>query len=169
MTAAVRTVPDREAFERGLVIVGAHAGAGASTLTSLVGRDRNIPVWNMGTIDRLVEGSLPPVQARGRPVVVVARNTVMAAQHAIRAVTALDAASGPRIAALVIVSDGAGREPRDATTRFALLQDRVGGLVRLPFINALRLVNSPDEVEIPARTREAIGQVWDLAFPQSRY
>ncbi|MGI5171479.1 hypothetical protein ACQEU3_44750 [Spirillospora sp. CA-253888] len=165
--AAVQPVPDREPIGRGLVIVGAHAGAGAGTLATLIGRDRDVPVWNMGAIDRLVEDSLPPVRARGRPVVVVARNTVMAAQHAIRAVTALDAAGGPRIAALVIVSDGAGREPRDATTRFALLQGRVGGLVRLPFINALRLVNSPDEVETSAKTREAIGQVWDLAFPQS--
>ncbi|MFI6515618.1 hypothetical protein ACIBF1_08685 [Spirillospora sp. NPDC050679] len=153
--------------ERGLVLVGAHGGSGAGTLAALLARDRAVPAWDMGSIDEVLENARPPVRPRGRPVVVVARNTVMAAQHAIRAVTALDADGGTRVAALVIVSDGAGREPRDATARFALLQDRVGGVVRLPFINALRLVNAPGEVELPAKAREAIGQVCDLAFPQN--
>lgn len=93
---------------------------------------------------------------------VVSRNTVPAAQHATRAVTAL---SGEvRVRALVVVSDGAGAEPKDATARFGLLVDRVGGLVRMPFVPALRQVDEVNDIELPSRVRRSVESIRGLAF-----
>ncbi|KAB2388694.1 hypothetical protein [Actinomadura montaniterrae] len=62
------------------------------------------------------------------------------------------------MAALAIVSDG-GPESRDATARFALLEARVGGIVRVPHVRQLRLVEDPTEVVLPGKARHAIEQL----------
>ncbi|MDL4770740.1 hypothetical protein [Actinomadura xylanilytica] len=144
----------------GTVLVGAHGGAGVSTLARLM-----CPARDMGAVAGLLREGRPYVRAEG-PVVLVARNTVSAAWHATRAVTAIDAARGQgdgHIAALVIVADGAGPEPKDAAARFGLLHDRVCGVVRMPFVPELRLIDDPATVPLPRKVREVLETVWELA------
>ncbi|GAA1837019.1 hypothetical protein [Actinomadura chokoriensis] len=138
-----------------VVVAGAHGGAGASTLTSLLPA-----VWDMGSIGPLLELGRPPLQARGRPVVLAVRNTAVAAKAATAAIGAL-AAWDERVAALAIVSDG-GPESREATARFALLDGRVGGVVRVPHVRALRLVEDPAEVVLPGKARQALSDLRGL-------
>ncbi|WP_433333002.1 hypothetical protein [Spirillospora sp. CA-294931] len=154
-------MPD-EGRNRELVVVGAHGGAGTTTLAALLR-----PAWDMGTISDLLEPGRPPVQPKGRPLVLVTRNSVAAAQRATRAVTAIDATrdtSSAHLAALVIVGDGAGPEPRDATARFALLEGRVRELVRMPFVPALRLVDDPTQVRLPRKVEGVLNRILDVAL-----
>lgn len=139
-------------------MAGAHGGAGASTLAALMQ-----PAWDLGPLQPLLGLGRPLLRDRERPLVVVARNTVAAARHATNAVTALHQTGTP-IAALVIVADGAGSEPRDATARFRLLQGRVGGIVRMPFISDLRLVDDATAIDLPRRVREALGALRALVY-----
>ncbi|MGI8333653.1 hypothetical protein ACRYCC_27200 [Actinomadura scrupuli] len=142
-----------------MVVAGAHGGAGTTTLSALLGA-----AWDMGSVLD-PDPAYAPVRAHGRPLIVVCRNSVPAARHATRAVTALHAC-GERISALAIVSDGAGGEPADASTRFALLEGRVGGTVRIPFVPALRLVDDPNGVALPGRARRALANLTDLITNQ---
>ncbi|MFI0351017.1 hypothetical protein [Actinomadura sp. 9N407] len=152
---------DPDATPHNLLVIGAHGGAGTSTLAALLD-----PAHDLGTVDRLSDADRSRLQTQG-PVAIVARNTVAAAWHATRAVTAVAATcqeTGGHIAALVIVSDGAGSEPREATARFGLLQGRVRGLVRMSFVPMLRLVDDPTTVMLPAKARDALETVLELAF-----
>jgi hypothetical protein len=137
------------------VVAGAHGGAGATTLAMLLGA-----AWDMGSILD-PDPAYAPVRAHGRPLIVVCRDTVPAARHATHAVTALYAC-GEQISALAIISDGAGSEPADASARFALLEGRVGGAVRIPFVPALRLVDDPAAVVLPVKARRALAHLHDL-------
>jgi hypothetical protein len=137
------------------VVAGAHGGAGTTTLAALLGA-----AWDMGAILD-PDPAYPPVRAHGRSLIVVCRNTVPAARHATRAVTALHAC-GEQISALAIVSDGTRAEPADASARFALLEGRLGGTVRIPFVPALRLVDDPTSVALPAKARRALAHLQDL-------
>ncbi|MBA9002871.1 hypothetical protein [Thermomonospora cellulosilytica] len=142
-----------------LLVIGAHGGAGTSTIAALMR-----PAWDMGSLGHRLGHGRPPLQTKGRPLVVVTRNTVAAARHATNAVTALtDQAIA--IAALVIVADGAGPEPRDATARYSLLEGRVRGVVRVPFIPGLRLVDDVAHLdEVPGRVQDALTTIWELAY-----
>lgn len=99
--------------------------------------------------------------------VLVTRNTVAAAWSATRAVTLLHSHAVP-IAALVIVSDGAGPEPRDATARFSMLEGRAGGVVRVPFAPALRLVDHIRAVTPPDKVLAAVAQIRALVHARPR-
>lgn len=135
-----------------VVVVGAHGGAGTSTLAALLPA-----VWDMGSIGPLLELDRSPLRAKGRPVVLAVRNTAMAAKDATAAIGAL-ADWDERVAALAIVSDG-GPESREATARFALLEGRVGGVVRVPHVRALRLVEDPSHVVLPGKARQALAEL----------
>lgn len=139
-----------------VVVVGAHGGAGTSTLAELLR-----PAWDMGVLSALVDPSRSPLDSGGRPVVVACRDTVGSAKHATWAVTLLNA-TGEHIAALVITSDGTGPEPRDATARFELLTGRVDGVVRMPFVPAYRQVDTPMGVLLTGRAERAVGHVREL-------
>jgi hypothetical protein len=141
-----------------LLIAGAHGGAGTSTLAALVGAS-----WDLGSINALDDGRAQ-LLASGRPLVVTCRNTAVATRAATLAVTALGDRGQP-VSALVVVSDG-GPESRDATARLAMLQDRVGGVVRMPFVAGLRLVDDPITVRLPVRARAALAAIRDLAASQ---
>lgn len=143
-----------------LVVVGAHGGAGTSTIAALLR-----PAWDLGTVGHLTGTGRMPAVAQSRPLLVVARNTVATARHATDAVTALHNAGVP-IAVLVIVADGAGPEPRDATARFSLLEGRVRGAVRMPFMPGLRLVDDVTGFELPSRVRDALAAIRHLAHGQ---
>src|SRR4051794_11079441 len=62
---------------RELVVVGAHGGAGATTLARLLW-----PCWDLGSIAAAVQSGRPPVQTKGRPLVLACRNTVAGARAA---------------------------------------------------------------------------------------
>ncbi len=137
-------------------MVGAHGGAGASTLAALLPA-----VWDMGSIGPLLELGRSPLRAKGRPVVLAVRNTAMAAKSATAAIGALHDWD-ERVSALAIVSDG-GPESRDATARFALLEGRVGGVVRVPHVRELRLVEDPAGVVLPRKAQQALDELRRLA------
>jgi hypothetical protein len=135
-----------------VVVAGAHGGAGTSTLAALLPA-----IWDMGSIESLLELDCAPLDAKGRPIVLAARNTAAAATRATTAIGVLHDWV-ERVAALAIVSDG-GPESRDATARFALLEARVGGIVRVPHVRQLRLVEEPAKVVLPGKARHAIDQL----------
>lgn len=135
-----------------MVVAGAHGGAGTSTLAALLPT-----AWDMGSIESLLELDCAPLDAKGRPIVLAARNTATAAKRATTAIGVLRDWD-ERVAALAIVSDG-GPESRDATARFALLEARVGGIVRVPHVRQLRLVEDPAEAVLSGKARHAIDQL----------
>src|SRR5437764_763318 len=61
----------------GVVLVGAHGGAGVTTLAGLLR-----PAWDMGAVRRPGPGQRP-LRPAGRPVVLVARSTAAAAARAV--------------------------------------------------------------------------------------
>jgi hypothetical protein len=139
-----------------IVIAGAHGGAGTSTLAMLL-----VPAWDMGAIGAPGSRRLRPGR---RAVVLAARGTVTAAGRATAAVTSLTAAGVP-VAVLVIVGDGLP-EPAEARYRFRVLEGRVGAVVRMPFIPALRMAGSPAQVRLPRRARRALADIRALAGEQ---
>lgn len=153
--AVLRDVPETRQHE--LVAWGAHGGAGTSTLARLLGA-----CWDMGALRHRIDPRRPAVITYGRPLIVVCHNTVSAAERATAAVMAV-AHPGGQVAGLAIVADGAGREPREATARFRLLESRIARVVRVPFLPALRLVDDPATVPLPRRMQQAIGQLRALA------
>ena len=163
MTAPPRprgTVPLRRRPLPEIVVAGAHGGAGTSTLAALLA-----PAWDMGVIQAAAPaGGLRP---GGRPVVLVARNTVAAAGRAVTAVAAVTG-SGLPVAVLAVISDGLP-EPAEARYRFRVLDGRVGAVVRVPFAPALRAAGSPLQVNLPRRARQALAQIRALAAEQAPY
>lgn len=149
------TEPATSAGRLDVVVAGAHGGAGTTTLAVLLGA-----VWDMGAVLD-ADPAFPPVRSHGRPLLVVCRGTVPAARQATAALTALEA-GGEKVTALVVVSDGAGSEPRDATARLGLLAGKAGAIVRVPFVPALRLVDDPLSVALPSRMRRALAELRDL-------
>jgi len=142
-----------------IVLVGAHGGAGVSTLAALLS-----PAWDMGAIR---ESRLRRLRPAGRPVVLAARNTVAAAGRAVAATTAITG-QGTQVAVLVVVSDGLP-EPAEARYRFRVLEGRVGAVIRMPFVPAFRLAGSPLQVDLPRRARQALAEIRALAQEQALY
>jgi hypothetical protein len=140
------------------VIVGAHGGAGSSTLAALLES-----AWDLGAV---VPGQparpLPP----GLPVVLAARCTVASAARAIAAVDAL-AGQGAAVAVLAVTGDGLP-EPAEASYRFRVLEGRTGGLVRMPFIPALRAAGDPRQVRLPRGARRALADIRALTAHPGR-
>ena len=136
-----------------IVVFGAHGGAGVTTLVALLQ-----PAWDMGAMRGVPDPRFPPVRPAGRPLVLVTRNTVAAAGRATAAVSAV-ALPGGHIAALIVVADSPLPEPAEASYRFRLLAPRVGAVVRMPFIPALRLVDEPVPVNLPRKARRVLGEV----------
>lgn len=143
-----------------IVLVGAHGGAGVSTLAALLS-----PAFDMGAIRGLRPSAR--LRAGGRPVVLAARNTVAAAGRAVAATTAITR-QGTQVAVLVVVSDGLP-EPAEATYRFRVLEGHVGAVVRMPFVPALRAAGSPLQVNLPRRALKALAEIRLLAQEQASY
>ncbi len=152
--------PPRPARRRppdGIVLAGAHGGAGTSALAALLA-----PAWDMGVISGPAAGGLRP---GGRPVVLAARNTVAAAGRAVAAVSVVTRA-GAWVAVLVVVSDGLP-EPAEARYRFRVLEGRVGAVVRMPFVPAFRVTADPSQVDLPRRARQALAEIRALTREQA--
>jgi hypothetical protein len=150
--------PPRRPLLAEIVVVGAHGGAGVSTLAALLR-----PAWDMGVVRGSRTGG--PLRLGGRPVVLAARNTVAAARRAVAATTAITR-QGSQVAVLVVVSDGLP-EPAEARYRFRVLEGRVGAVVRMPFVPALRVAGSPLQVDLPRRALRALAEIRMLAQEQA--
>ena len=152
--ARTETVPplDGDQPAREIVVVGAHGGAGTTTLAVLLR-----PSWDVGAVRRPAPGRPSVRPTWGRPLVLVSRNTAVAAFRAIAAVNAI-AWQGERVAALAIVSDGLP-EPSAAAYRFQVLAARVGAVVRVPFIASLRTADDPAQVDLPRSARRSIADI----------
>jgi hypothetical protein len=144
-----------------MVLVGAHGGAGVTTLAVLLR-----PSWDMGTVRRLGLAS-PPLRPAGRPVLLVARNTAPAAIQAVAA-TMLLGEQRVQVAVMVVIGDGLP-EPAEARYRFRVLEGRVGAVVRLPFVPAFRVAADPLAVHLPRRARRALAELRALARKQVPY
>jgi len=133
-----------------IVVVGAHGGAGTTTLATLL----QTP-WDMGTLSRSPGG--PPVRTGGRPLVLVSRNTTAAAARATAAVNVLSG-HGCRVCVLAVISDGLP-DPAAAAYRFRVLAGRVGAVVRVPFIARLRAVDDPAVADLPGRACQVMADI----------
>ena len=149
VTAAARqrpgAPPPHRAPSREVVLVGAHGGAGVTTLAGLLR-----PAWDMGAVWR-PGPDCGPLRPAGRPVLLVTRNTVAAAGRAVTAARLL-AEQGVQVTVLVVIGDGLP-EPAEARYRFRVLGGRVGAVVRVPFVPALRIAADPLAVDLPRRAR----------------
>jgi hypothetical protein len=145
-------VPAGQAAPARVAVAGAHGGAGASTLAALLA-----PAWDLGTVrPRPLVRPLPPV-----PLVLAARCTAGSAARAVAAVREL-AGQGTPVAVLAVTSDGLP-EPAEAAYRFRVLEGRVGGLVRVPFIPALRVCCDPRQARLPRSALRALDEIRSLA------
>jgi hypothetical protein len=144
-------------FAAGIAVAGAHGGAGVTTLAVLLGSD-----CDLGVVPRHGRNWLE-IRAQGRPLVLVARNTVAAAGCATAAINAV-AEQGGRVAVLAVVSDGLP-DPKAASYRFRVLAARTGGLVRVPFVASLRVTDDPADVSLPGlprSVRRALAEIRSL-------
>jgi hypothetical protein len=147
--------PPRHAPPSEIVLAGAHGGAGVTTLAVLLR-----PAWDMGVVRPLSagRGALRPGE---RPVVLVTRSTVASAGRAVAAVSLLGGQGVP-VTVLAVTADGLP-EPGEARYRFRLLEGRVGAIVRVPYIPALRLADDPLRVDLPRRARAALAEIRFIA------
>ncbi|WP_051468737.1 hypothetical protein [Actinomadura oligospora] len=142
--------PSPTAFSPGdLRLIGAHGGAGTTTLAVLLG----------GALDLGTTEHIPEVD--DTPMVLVTRNTVPGSRRAVTARHYLGRV-GHQVRVLAIVDDGFG-EPQDAASRFALLAPQVAGVVRVPFMPALRLATDPRRIAVSSKVRRALDRILALA------
>ena len=137
------------------VLVGAHGGAGVTTLAGLLR-----PAWDMGVVRRPGPDH-GPLRPAGRPVLLVTRNTVTAAGRAVAASRLLAEQDVP-VAVLVVVGDGLP-EPAEARYRFRVLGGGAGAVVRMPFVPAFRIAADPLSVDLPRRALRALAEIHALA------
>ena len=135
-----------------LVIWGAHGGAGTSTLAAWLQ-----PAWDAGAMRREPDPQYPAQVVRGRVLVVACRITAWSAAQATRAVTAVTRQGG-HVAVLAVTSDG-WPAPKTAAARFRLLEPRVGAVVWMPFIPALREAADPAVVPLPRLALRALAKI----------
>ncbi|WP_236542650.1 hypothetical protein [Spiractinospora alimapuensis] len=138
-------------WAREVVLLGCHGGAGTTTLKTML----DTP-WDLGAF----APERSDIGTYGRPLVLATRNTASASARATEAVTSLTT-NGVAVAVLVVVADGAGHEPAEASTRFRMLEERVGGLVRFPFVSGLRYVDIDDtlSVALPRKAQRALVEI----------
>jgi hypothetical protein len=154
-----RPVSPRHAPPGEVVVVGAHGGAGVTILAGLLR-----PAWDLGVARRSGPGR-GPLRLGGRPVLLVARNTVVAAGHAMAAVSLL-ADQGVQVAVLAVTGDGLP-EPAEARYRFRILEGRLGAVVRVPFVPAFRVAADPLSVALPRRAHRALAHIRALTSEQA--
>lgn len=157
-----------------VVIGGAHGGAGVSTLAGLLRREfagtpagRGIRVVEMPPVPdadpaQIARAGWLPLPPPGTPLIIAARGTAEGARRAVIAVTALER-RGLRPAAVAVIADGAGPEPRLAGQRLDLIAGRAGPLIRVPFAVALRAGASPASARLSRRMHAAVTGLAALA------
>lgn len=169
--------PGRAPALTGILIAGAHGGAGTSTLAALLRAEigaswpearvpvRDLPALPDGDPRRIAAGTALPGRVTG-PLILALRGTADGARRAVIAVTALGYL-GIRPAALALVADGAGPLPKAAASRLDLIGDRAGPVVGIPFAAGLRAGADPGSGRMPARLLKAVACLAELAVPQA--
>ena len=134
---------------RPLLLVGAHGGAGVSTLVRLLAP---------AAVDLGAPRDWRHIANPGwQPVGVVTGCTVAATGQAVYQVAAAERAGiAPRL--LLVVGDG-WPVPRAARARLRLLSARVGRIVRVPYVPAWRYVEQPDPAHLPRAVELALAAV----------
>lgn len=143
-----------------IVVLGAHGGAGTTTLAALLA-----PAWDMGVVRRPEPGG-SSLRTGDRPLVLVAGVTAGGAGQAMAAVNALTWL-GNAIAVLAVVSDG-WPEPEAARYRYRLLAPRVGVIKQVPFVAALRASEQPALADLPRRAQRAVTELRAEALRSTR-
>jgi hypothetical protein len=169
--------PGRAPALTGILIAGAHGGAGTSTLAALLRAEigacrpearipvRDLPALPDGDPRRIAAGTALPGRVTG-PLILALRGTADGARRAVIAVTALGYL-GIRPAALALVADGAGPLPKAAASRLDLIGDRAGPVIGIPFAAELRAGAEPGSGRMPARLLRAVAGLAELAVPQA--
>jgi hypothetical protein len=98
------------------------------------------------------------------PLIIAARGNAQGARRAVVAVTTLEYR---RVwpAAIALVADGAGPEPRQTAQHLDLIGDRAGPVVRVPFVAALRAGTGPGDIRIRGSLHDALTGLLALAVP----
>jgi len=143
------TMPSRE-----LAVLGAHGGAGTSTLAALLNAQ------DLGCCD---DGKLPPALSNGvaGALILACRPTTLSATWATESVRELTRHQIP-VEVLVICGDG-WPETRVATARYRLLSAQVGAVTRMPFVPVIRGYSHPEDVRLPRGARNALATIRLLA------
>ena len=135
-----------------LAVCGAHGGAGTTTLAALLD-----PAADLGAIRRCAAGpSLVAARMPG-PLLLACRPDTWSAELATAAVTVL-AKAGHEVAVLVITGDG-WPQTAVAAARYRMLSARVGAVVAVPFVPALRGCSDPAGVRLPRGARRALARI----------
>lgn len=150
--------PAAAARLRGLVVLAAHGGAGATTVTTFL--DPGQSGWAIEAPPG--RGSFPS----GRRVVLVSRSTAYGLAATARTV----ASWSPQHMWpwLVLVADAPVTPPLPVLYRVAALRDQLAGVTSLPYLHRMRACDSPTEaMALPAVARAAaalrndlVGQAW---------
>jgi hypothetical protein len=144
-----RVAPPANTRLEEIAIVGAHGGAGATTLCALLQPAADLGVFAPSS------WAAPPRD--DRPVVLVTGTTTSAAQRASKAAAELTGL-GYQITVLAVISDGLP-DPGQAAYRLRLLRARVAAVVRVPFAAGLRSVAEPADARLPGAARRAIAEI----------
>ncbi len=139
----------RPAQPRSLLLVGAHGGAGVSTLTRLLAP----AAVDLGAPREWRRIRTPSWQLVG----VVTGCTVAATGQAVYQVAAAARAGiVPRV--LIVVGDG-WPLPGTARARLRLLAAQVGQIVHVPYVPGWRYVEQPDPARLPGAVERALAAV----------
>jgi hypothetical protein len=146
-----------------LAVLGAHGGAGTSTLSALLGA---------ADLGCRYDDQLPPVLTSGgrglsgSALLLACRPTTVSATYATEAIRDLAALRIP-VAVLVICGDGWPETPV-ATARYRLLSAQVGTVTRMPFIPVIRGYGHPEQVRLRRGARNALATIRTLAGRHSQ-
>jgi len=156
-----------------IVVIPAHGGAGASTLAALLRRMLSVSgdsgSWRVAGTPALPDASARDIASAGwlrvppgSPVIIAARGTTEGGRRAVTALAALEGCRIP-VAAIAVIGDGAGPEPRQVRQYLDLIGGRAGPAVRVPFTAALRAGGLPDAIRLPRRLAGALDGLLELA------
>jgi hypothetical protein len=145
-----------------LGVLGAHGGAGTSTLALLLG------ATDLGCRyhDQLPPAITSDPGLNESALLLTCRPTTLSANYATEAIRELAKLRIP-VAVLVICGDGWPETPA-TTASYRLLSAQVGTVTRMPFIPAIRGFSHPESVRIGRRARNALNEVRLLAAQHSQ-
>jgi hypothetical protein len=166
--------------QRQIVIIPAHGGAGASTLVTLLHRMLAAAQaghgWRAAAAQALPDGDpeqiaasgwfrVAPAEMTGMPLIIAARGNPEGARRAVIAVTTLER-RGVWPAAIALVADGAGPEPRQTAQHLDLIGHRAGPVIRVPLVAALRAGAGPGDIRVRGSLHDALIGLLTQAVPE---